>query len=54
MKKYFLSLGLSIKFKFAEKLNDNISIADLFEKVKEKQVPVTQWYNFIIHELNLN
>jgi hypothetical protein len=54
MKKYFLSIGLSIKFKYAEKLSDNISIAELFEKAKVQSIPPTQWYSFIIQELNLN
>jgi hypothetical protein len=54
MKKYFLSIGLSIKFKYSEKLNDNISIADLYEKVKELNIPVTEWNNYIISELKLN
>jgi len=53
-KKYFLSIGLSIKFKYSDRLSENISIADLYDKGKEKNIHISEWYNFIMHELNLN
>jgi hypothetical protein len=53
MKKYFLSIGLSLKFKFADKLTENISIGDLYEKARELNIPISEWYNFINQELNL-
>ena len=52
LKRYFMSIGLSLKFKFAEKLtNSNISIADLYTKAKENNIPMEDWHDFIFDEM---
>ena len=53
VKKYFLSIGLSLKFKYADRISDNISIAELYEKARIMEVPIEDWYNFISQELNI-
>lgn len=54
LKKYFLSIGLSMIFKFSDKLKTNISISDLYEEAKIKNLPVTEWYTFIVDKLKSN
>jgi len=55
LKKYFLSIGLSLKFKYSEKfLKSNKSLGDLYEKARENNIPISQWNNFIYDELNIN
>ncbi len=53
LKKYFLSIGLSLKFKFADRISENISIAELYEKAVKFNIPVTEWLTFISQELNI-
>ena len=54
LKKYFLSIGLSLKFKFADKIkNSHISISDLFDKAIEQQIPITDWQIFIYDQMNI-
>lgn len=53
LKKYFLSIGLNLKFKNADKVNDLVSISELFEKARRLDVPVSDWYSFISQELKL-
>jgi hypothetical protein len=53
MKKYFFSIGLNIKFKYADKIKDSFSIESLFEKAKKNCVPIHEWQKFIQKELNL-
>ena len=54
MKKYFLSIGLSMIFKYSDKLKNNISISDLYDEARAKNVPVAEWHNFIIEEIKKN
>jgi hypothetical protein len=55
MKKYFLQLGLSLKFKHAEKIkNSSISLAEIYDKIIENNIPNTEWQNFILQELNIS
>lgn len=53
LKKYFLSIGLSLKFKFSERINENISISDLYEKAVTQNIPVSEWLSFISQQLNI-
>ena len=53
MKKYFFSIGLNIKFKYADKIKESFSIDSLFEKAKKNFIPVHDWQDFIKKELNL-
>jgi hypothetical protein len=54
MKKYFLQLGLSLKFKYSERIkNSNVSLADIYDKIKEQNIPNTEWQDFILKELNI-
>jgi hypothetical protein len=53
MKKYFFSIGLNIKFKYADKIKDSFSIDSLFEKAKKQCIPIHEWQKFIQKELNL-
>lgn len=52
-KKYFLSLGLSLKFKYSDSIKGNVSIADLYEKARSQNIPIATWHEFIISELNI-
>jgi hypothetical protein len=52
-KKYFLSIGISLKFKFSNNMTQNISIGDLYERAKELNIPISDWYSFISHELSI-
>ena len=52
-KKYFLSVGLNLKFKYSEQINDNLSIADLYEKSKELKIQPQNYQDFLIKELNI-
>lgn len=54
LKKYFLSIGLAMIFKFSDKLKTNISISDLYEEARKYNIPVTEWYNFIVEKLKNN
>lgn len=54
LKKYFLSIGLSMVFKFSDKLKANVSISALYEEAKLKNIPVVEWNNFIIEKLKNN
>ena len=50
-KKYFLKLGLSMKFKYGK----NCSISDLFTKAKEQNINPNDYEDFLMKELsNLN
>jgi hypothetical protein len=51
MKKQILSLGLTLKFKYSEKLKNNPPLADIYNKIKDKNIPKTEWHNFIINEI---
>ena len=53
-KKYFLSIGLGIKFKYSEQIEEDVSIADLFEKAKNKGIKPQNYHDFLIRELNIN
>ena len=53
MKKYFFSIALNIKFKYADKINETISLDSLFEKAKNNFIAVNDWQKFIKKELNL-
>ena len=52
-KKYFLSVGLNLKFKYSEQINENLSIADLYEKSKELKIKPQNFQDFLIKELNI-
>ena len=52
-KKYFLSVGLNLKFKYSELINENLSIADLYEKCKELKIQPQNFQDFLIKELNI-
>jgi len=54
LKKYFLSIGLAMIFKFSDKLRTNVSISDLYEEAKLNNIPVNEWYNFIVEKLKNN
>ncbi len=54
LKKYFLSIGLAMVFKFSDKLKANISISDLYEEAKRNNIPVIEWNNFIVEKLKNN
>ncbi len=57
LKKYFFSIGLSLKFKYADKItskNANVNLNQLFELAKEKEIDINDWQEFICNELNLN
>ena len=55
LRKYFVSLGLSIKFKNAGKESkisgSKISMTSLFEKAREMDLPIEKWYSFLLLEL---
>ena len=53
-KKYFLSIGLGIKFKYSEQIEEDVSIADLFEKAKNKGIKPQNYHDFLIRELNIH
>lgn len=52
-KKYFLTVGLNLKFKWGEKIRDNVSIADLYEKARSNNIPPSEWQNFITRALGV-
>jgi hypothetical protein len=55
MKKYFLQLGLTLKFKYAERINNNnVSLADIYDKIRENNIQHTDWQDFILKELNIS
>ena len=54
LKKYFLSIGLAMVFKFSDKLKTNISISDLYEEAKKNNIPVVEWHNYIVEKLKDN
>ena len=54
MKKYFFSIGLNIKFKYADKIKENWSIDSIYEKAKKNCIPVYEWQRYIHKELNIN
>ena len=53
-KKYFLSIGLGIKFKYSDQIEEDVSIADLFEKAKNKGIKPQNYHDFLIRELNIH
>ena len=53
IKKYFLSLGLNIKFKYVDKIKQSYSIETLYDKAKLLHIPINEWQNFILKELKL-
>lgn len=53
-KKYFLSIGLAVKFRYADQIQDSVSIADLYEKAKEMNVPHTEYQTFITNHLGIS
>jgi hypothetical protein len=53
LKKYFLSIGLSLKFKYADRITENFSLADLYEEAREENVPVSEWYSYLCHKLKI-
>ena len=53
MRKYFISLALNYKFKFADKIKEDFSIEGLYEKIKKLSVPISDWQMFIQKELRL-
>lgn len=52
-KKYFLSLGLGVKFKYSDQIKDSVSIADIYEKAKEMHIEPPEYQNFLIQELGV-
>jgi hypothetical protein len=54
LKKYFLSIGLSLVFKYSDKLKNNISINNLYEEASSKNLQINDWHNFIIDEIKKN
>ena len=54
LKKYFLSIGLSLVFKYSDKLKNNISINNLYEEARSKNLQINDWHNFIIDEIKKN
>ena len=52
-KKYFLSVGLGIKFKYSDQIQEDVSIAQLFDKAKNKGVKPQNYHDFLIKELNI-
>ena len=54
LKKYFLSIGLSLVFKYSDRLKNNISINNLFEEARAKNIQINDWHNFIIDEIKKN
>ena len=52
-KKYFLSIGLGIKFKYSEQIQEDISISQLFDIAKNKGIKPQNYYDFLIKELNI-
>ena len=52
-KKYFLSIGLGIKFKYSEQIQENISISQLFDIAKSKGIKPQNYHDFLIKELNI-
>jgi len=54
LKKYFMSIGLAMIFKFSDKFKTNVSISDLYEEAKKYKIPVTDWYTFIVEKLKNN
>ena len=53
-KKYFLSIGLAVKFRYADQIQDSVSIADLYEKAKQMNVPHTEYQMFITNHLGIS
>ena len=53
LKKYFLSVGLGIKFKYSNQIQDNVSISDLFDKAKNQGIKIQNFQEFILKELNI-
>ena len=53
LRKYFISMALNYKFKFADKLQENVNIEEIYEKVKKLSIPINEWNNFIQKELKL-
>ena len=47
-KKYFLSIGLGIKFKYSEQIKEIISISDLFDKAKNQGIKPQYIQEFIL------
>jgi hypothetical protein len=52
-RKYFLTIGLNLKFRWGEKIKENVSIADLYEKAKINNIPPSEWQNFITKSLGV-
>lgn len=53
MKKYFLTIGLNMKFKYSNQLNSNVSITDLFDRAINQKIPIADWKVFIFENLQV-
>ena len=53
LRKYFLSLALNYKFKYADKIGESVNITEMYEKVISQSIPLIEWNNFIQKEMKL-
>lgn len=53
LKKYFYSIGLYLKLKYAENIHSSVTIQELYKRAKQKNIEVMQWNAFIRNELNI-
>jgi len=53
LRKYFISMVLNYKFKFVDKLEGNINIDEMYDKVKRINLPLNEWESFIQKELKI-
>lgn len=44
LKKYFLTIGLSLKFKFSDRIFENVSVVDLDYKAVNQNISIFEWY----------
>ncbi len=53
LRKYFISMVLNYKFKFVDKLEGNINIDEMYDKVKRINLHLNEWESFIQKELKI-
>jgi hypothetical protein len=53
LRKYFISMVLNYKFKYVDKLEGNINIDEMYDKVKRANLPINEWESFIQKELKI-